>query len=254
MTVNALTTSSLKDLLAFPFRGKDWQNRLLIGMGIMLLGFVPFLPWMLIMGYFGRIMHRTIRGEELELPEWDEWGKLLIDGLRLLGINWIYLLPGYIVMFGGMAAYFGGFFVLMPIMGTQSSDAAAVMSMLMFALMGIMFLSMFLSYILLFLGGVPLPVAMARVVEQEKFAPGFQLGEIHRLLWNNKGSYFTAWVILAGLMAIFYSITMIFSMTMIFFWAIFILAVPFGFYLLSITAALFGQAYRESLSLTPEAQ
>lgn len=255
MSVNALTTNSIKDLLSFPFRGKDWHSRFLIGMGIMLLGFIPFLPWLLSSGYFARIMQRSIRGEALELPAWEDWGKLLMDGLRLVGVNLIYLLPGYIVLFGGMAAYFSGFFLFIPLMavlGEQASDAAAAAPLLMFALMGMMFFSMFLGYFLLILGGIPLPVAMARVVEQEKFSVGFHFGEIHRQFWRNKGSYFVAWLILIGLFAIFYIVNMMFYMTMIFFWVIFILAIPAGFYLMTIAAALFGQTYRESQVVSSE--
>lgn len=254
MTVNALTTSSIKDLLAFPFRGKDWQNRFLIGIGITLLVFIPFLPWLLLWGYFGRIMQRAIHGEELELPAWDDWGKLLMDGLRLFGLNLIYLLPGYIVLFGGMVAYFVSFPLSMAFIGTaqQASDFATTAPLLMFASMGIMFFSMFLGYLLLILGGIPLPVALARVVEQEKISNGFQFGQIFRLLWRNKSSYFVAWLILIGLFAIFYILNMMFYMTMIFFWVIFILGIPISFYIMTIAAALFGQTYRESLALTAE--
>jgi hypothetical protein len=251
MTVNVLTTDSIKDLLAFPFRGKDWQNRFLIGIGILLLGFIPFLPWLLSFGYFGRVMQRAIQGEELELPAWEDWGKLLMDGLRLFGLNMIYLLPAYIVMFGGMAAYFFSFplFVAFMDAAEQTPEAVTVAPLLVFVPMGIMFFSMFFGYLLLFLGGAPLPVAMARVVEQGRFASGFQFRHIHRLLWRNKGSYFVAWLILIGLFALYYILNMMFTMSVIFFWVSFVIGIPLGFYLMTLAAALFGQAYREGLAL-----
>ena len=251
MTTNALTANSLKDILSFPFHGKDWQTRFLIGVGLMLLAFVPILPWILYMGYYGRILRGSIRGEELELPAWEDWGKLAMDGLRLFGVNLIYMLPSQIVMFGGMAAYFVGFFLLIPVMeaAERTPEVAAAVPAIMFALMGVMFLAMFLGYLLMFLGAVPLPVALARVVEQEKFSAAFKLGEISKLVWRNKAGYFMAWVILAGLFAIFYFFGMMFYMTLILMWVFFILAIPFGFYLMVISAALFGQAYRESLTM-----
>jgi hypothetical protein len=136
----------------------------------------------------------------------------------------------------------------------QAPYAVTVAPLLVFGPMGIMFFSMFLGYLLLILGGIPLPVAMSRVVEQEKFSNGFQFGQIFRLLWHNKSSYFVAWLILIGLFAIFYILNMMFYMTMIFFWVIFILGIPISFYIMTIAAALFGQTYRESLTLAPEAQ
>jgi hypothetical protein len=249
MSIDAVSTQSIKDLLNSPIRGQEWQSRFLIGVGMILLGFIPIIPWIFQMGYFSRIMQRAIRGDELELPAWADWGKLGRDGLRLFGVSTIYLLPGYIVMFGGMAVYFIGFFLLVPLMATaeQSSEALTAMPVLMFILMGVMFLSMFLGNLLIILGAVPLPVALARAVEQDKFTAAFHFAEISKLLWRNKAGYFVAWVILAGLLAIFYSVTVLFYMTMIFAWVLFILLIPFSFYLLAISAALFGQTYRESL-------
>ena len=246
MTTNALTTQSIKDLLTFPFRGKDWQSRFLIGVGLTLVGFIPFLPAIFQLGYFSRVMKQALNGEELELPAWEDWGRLAKDGLRLLGVNLIYTLPGSLVMMGSMLVYFFGFFPAM-VFADRSSHIETVMPAAMFLLMGIMFLGMFLGNLLLFVGAVPLPFAMARVVEQDNFAAAFQLGEIHKLLWRNKAGYFTAWVVLAGVAAIVYWVFYLFNMTFIFMWVGFLLLIPFGFYLLMLMAGLFGQTYRESL-------
>lgn len=255
MSTNELTTQSIKELLRFPFRGPQWQNRFLIGLALTLAGFiVPIAPAIFQMGYVARLMRKSIRGEALELPAWDDWGKMGLDGLRVFGVSLIYLLPSYVVMFGGMAVYFAGFFSIFPIvaMSDQTSEIAVAMPLLMFALMGIMFLSMFVGYLLMFLGVIPLPVAMARAVEQEKFTAGFQIKEITKLLWRNKSGYFIAWVILAGLFAIFYVGYMMLYLTLILAWAMFIVVIPFVFYLMLVSAALFGQTYRESVEASPE--
>jgi hypothetical protein len=256
MTTNTLTTQSLKDLLGFPFRGKEWQSRFLVGLGLFLAGFVPILPAVFLLGYFARVMRQAMRGEQLELPAWEDWGGLGKEGLRLFGITLIYLLPAQIVMFGGMASYFGGFFLLVPVMeaAERTREAAAAAPMIMFALMGVMFLSMFLGYLLMFLGAVPLPMAMGRAVEQEKFGAAFHFREIAKLIWHNKAGYFAAWVVLAGLIAITYFVFMMFYMTLILIWVAFIVCIPFGFYLMTITAALFGQTYRESLAMVDTAE
>ena len=250
MSTNELTPRSLKNILSFPFRGEQWPARFLIGVGLTLAGFiVPIVPGVFQLGYFARIMRRAIRGEEIELPAWDDWGKLGMDGLRLIGVSLVYMLPGLVVLFGGMALYIVGFFGFMIVTETADrfSKMAIVMPLLMFILMGIMFLSMFLGYFLLILGAVPLQVAQARTVDQEQFSAAFHLNEISKLFWRNKAGYFVVWVIIIGLLGIFYFVSMMFYMTIILSWAMFLIAIPFGFYILAVMGVLLGQAYRENL-------
>lgn len=251
MTTTELTPQSLKDLLGFPFRGKEWQTRFLIGVGLFLLGFIPILPAVFLLGYFARLVRLAKDGQVLELPEWKDWGGLARDGFRLFGVNLIYMLPGMLVLLGSMIAYFTGFFLMIPVtaLAEQNSDAAVAIPLLMFGLWGIMMLGMFLGNLLLFLGAVPLPMAMARAADQQRFGAAFQLRQITLLIWRNKAGYFVAWVVLAGLAAIAYLFLMMVNLTLIFMWVGMLLWIPFSFYLLVVMAALFGQTYAESMQI-----
>jgi hypothetical protein len=52
------------------------------------------------MGYFFRILKSSIAGFD-ELPDFDEWGEMFIDGLKMFVVQFVYLLIPLIVIFVG---------------------------------------------------------------------------------------------------------------------------------------------------------
>jgi hypothetical protein len=57
------------------------------------------IPVFILSGYGYRIMKRVIvDGQPPELPEWDDWGGLIKDGLCIYGAGLIYSLPANQVM------------------------------------------------------------------------------------------------------------------------------------------------------------
>ncbi|MFC4544157.1 DUF4013 domain-containing protein [Halosolutus amylolyticus] len=77
----------LEDSLSYPMRG-DWIGRILIG-GVLTALSVLLIPAFLIMGYYVRVLERTIGGSE-DPPEFDEWGELFVDGLKATVIAFVY--------------------------------------------------------------------------------------------------------------------------------------------------------------------
>ncbi len=112
MRRNAL--SDLKPLFLFPFQGPDWANRFIIGCALLSAGWIgyPCSPSVaLLYGYAVEVMRRVIGGEEPNLPPWQDWGRLFMDGLRAFAVGLVYFLPGTLVYFGGMGLYFASLYV-----------------------------------------------------------------------------------------------------------------------------------------------
>jgi hypothetical protein len=247
----AVTISSLKTLFKFPFQGPKWQNNFLIGSVLAFGGFViPIIPWIFLAGYGVQVMRQAIQGETLELPEWTDWGKLGIDGLRMVGVGFIFLLPGLIVLVGGFTLYMVGSFT-MPIMMAAGRDPNSfdAFPLLFLGLMGIFFLSFLVGYLLYALGGIPLPAATAHFVAKDQFSAAFRVREWWPLLRVNKLGYLIAFVIIFGLYFVLSFTFMIAYFTVILCFLIPFLAAPITYYLALISAALFGQTYRESQEL-----
>ncbi|MDR3573401.1 MAG: DUF4013 domain-containing protein [Anaerolineaceae bacterium] len=247
-----VTISSLKTLLSFPFQGSKWQNKFLIGSLFTIGGFfIPIIPLLFVAGYGLQIMRQTIQGDQLELPEWNDWGKLALDGIRMMGIGFLFLLPGMLVMLGGYVLYFTSSFAipLMTAFNQDSSGPSAAFPLFILLAMGIFFLSMLVGFLLYALGGIPLPAATAHFVAKDQFAAAFRVREWWPMLRANKLGYLIAFVVVFGLFGILYFGITIAYLSIILCVFIPLLAAPISFYLALISAALFGQTYRESQEL-----
>jgi hypothetical protein len=246
----ARSDSFLRTLFQVPLRGREARNRFLVGSLVFLASFfVPILPLVLISGYRLRLMRQAIAGDDLCLPEWDDWGQLLRDGLCGMLISVIYLLPGILVFFGGMGLYIAFSFVL-PFAMASLEDSPAMMAVpfLFLIAMGILFLSMTVGTVLSIVGGVPLPVAKARFVAQDKLAAAFEIRAVWALLRANALGYLIAWVVTIGLFGLIYLGFWIVYASIVLCCLVPILMAPLSFYLSLLSAGLFGHTYRESLS------
>lgn len=241
-----VTISSLKTLFRFPFSGPKWRNQFLIGSGLLLASnIIPIIPALFVYGYGVQIMRRAIQGEELSLPAWDEWGKLALDGLRLLAISVVYMLPGILVGMAGFVAYLFSFLSIPLFAGAQGGNSGGAVLVTLVA-MGILFLATFISMLLVGLGAIPWPLATAHFVAQGKVGAAFRVREWWPLLKRDKLGYFVAWVVMAGLVGVFYMAIIMAYYTLVLCALIPFLAAPIGFYLMVVGAALFGQFYREN--------
>jgi hypothetical protein len=239
----------LRPFYRFPFQSPNWEQRYLIGAGLIFASFlIPILPAIFVTGYLLRLMRQAIQGDALALPEWREWGDLALDGLRYLAVCLVYLLPGIMVMILGIGVYFFTFFS--SVISAQGNDAAAGFFVL--GSMLILFLSMALGMLLLLLGAIPLPMALAHCAAQKSLGAAFRLGQWWPLLRANKLDYFIAWVNLAGLAAVLYTVTLLAYYSLILICLVIPLSAFIGYYLALVFAGLFGQIYRESLQKAGE--
>ncbi len=248
----ATTTTSLKAIFRFPFQSPKWQSHFIIGTALIWAGFlIPIVPGIFVYGYILRVMRRALDEDDLVLPAWENWGRLALDGLRGTVINLVYILPAMIVYFGGITFYFiGNFsFPLLMSAANEGGDVAAGLPLLILGNMAIMFLSMFIGSVLGLLGIIPLPMATAHFVTNDKLAAAFWVREWWSLLRVDRLGYFIGWVMVAGLMGIMYFTFMIAYYSIILCCFMPILLAPIGFYVSLVGAALFGHIYRESTAI-----
>jgi hypothetical protein len=253
----AIAITPLKALLKFPFQGPKWRNNFVIGSVLVFAGsIVPVIPLIFVNGYILQVMRRAIEGKDLALPDWEDWGELGTDGLRMTLVWLAYLLPGIVVLVGGFLLYFVASFAS-PLLavaaekGGNEAWAGLLVMTTVFGSLAIFMLSMLVGTLLLLLGAIPLPVATANFVADDKVAAAFRLRQWWPVLRANRWGYFAAWVIVLGLMAVMYTITMIAYYSCVLCCLIPVLAAPLNFYMALICAALFGEVYREGTTMVP---
>jgi hypothetical protein len=202
----------LNDILVFPFRDSQSVRRFLPLAALGLAGFViPILPGLFSSGYLMRILQRAIREGKVEMPEWSDETRLLTDGILSTLIGLIYLLPGAATMIAGMILYQVSLFLIIPFL----NSAEDVTMFAIFLPMIILTACITIGMILLWLGSIPLPVALCRYADEGRFGAAFGFGDIFRALKANPVGYFAAWVVVLGLFYLQYFVFMLLYFTVI---------------------------------------
>jgi len=175
----------------FFFEDPEWLRKALIG-GALTLGGALLLPLLgagllltaMTSGYAMRVLQRSWVGDPRPLPEWTDYGTLMKEGLRFVGL---YLAHMVIVMFvPGMLIL-----VLIVAGGAASrgnNDAAG----------GLIALAIFALYavigILGFGLGVYLPAALTRMTLYQRMGAGFEFKENVAFIRRNPKNYLLAFV------------------------------------------------------------
>jgi hypothetical protein len=245
---STVTLESLKKAVFFPFQGKNWTGKFLIGAALCLGGFL-IIPLLFVMGYCAQIMKRVIlHDEDPELPEWNDWGVLIVDGLKLYGVCIIYSLPAIILVLGGYGLMMGSNIALSLssyAFDPSSSDPSllpAIGGMVgMFGGIAVMMLGTFLGYLTSFI----LPPALGNMIDKGSFGAAFRVREWWPILRANLGGFVLAFVISMGIFMIVYAALIVLYMTIILCFLLpFVIAILSFLYSL-VSYSLFSVAYRD---------
>jgi hypothetical protein len=208
-------------------------------------------------GYCLKVMKQSVHGETLELPEWDDWGNLILEGLKGAALVLIHLLPGYLILFGGIFLATFGQLLVLPLTGllASSGDPEAFVASTL-AIVALSFGSALLQLVvmavalcIIFLGLIPLPLALGHYLHEGELSAGVRLRQIWGYFKVNKSGFLAAWVIFMGLGYLLSLSTIVIYMTIVLICLLPFIIAPIAFYSYLIGAAVFGQYYRESRAL-----
>ncbi len=234
-------TSNIKAFLAFPARDKASVNHLLVGIGLMTLAFIiPIIPLLLVFGYYQRLMRRIIQGQALEMPPWEDWGNLFVDGIKFLLINLVYTLPAMLIYFVSISFYIFGVFAI----SFQRNGDPAI-GFLFFIAMIVLFVGMLLTFFFTLLGAIPLPMAMNHAIAGERWAGAFDFRTITRLVRRKAGDLFIAWLIMLGLLTVTYFVYIFLYMSVILCFLTPLVLGALSFYISLVAWAIFAAIYRQ---------
>jgi len=150
------------DALRYPT--SDWMK--VIELGILFLLSFLIVPAFLALGYSFRALKATIAGLD-ELPDFDEWVDMLIDGLKVFAVTIVYMIIPIIVIVVTMGLSSPA---ALPIGYPNMTDLA-----IMQPGMGI---GILIAFILAILFGLLLTVAIAHMAFNDSLGAAFQIGEI----------------------------------------------------------------------------
>lgn len=161
---------------------QNWLVKVLIG-GVMVLLSPLIIPALFVSGYFLDVMQRVAQGED-SLPEWANWGHLLVRGLLTLAIQFIYSLP--LIILGCCMATVG----LLAGQGqgvnarTMSDGASAFLLCLMCLMVPLAIIIIYVT-----------PAAVLRYAVEGDIAAAFDFNRVVGLIRENAGPYTMAVVV-----------------------------------------------------------
>ncbi len=233
--------------LTWIFQDPDWRNKFLVGsLLIFAATLVPLLGYagyVLVFGYALIEMRAQIRGEESVLPKWDRWGELFVDGLKAILAEIGYLVPGLVVIFLGVFAWFASFVV--GIATTASSGREALFPLSFVGGELIFFVAAAIGSALFLIGMLPAPLAIGQYARTGQMSAGYRWAEMRTIFRANMGGFVLAWVVYLGVGVVLNYIILFLYFTVILCFFLSLVIAPVSFYLALTFAHLFGKAYRE---------
>ncbi|MBC7222762.1 MAG: DUF4013 domain-containing protein [Anaerolineae bacterium] len=211
----------------FMFEDKDWLVKILVGgvfglLSMILIG-LPF-----VMGYLLEVIRRVARDDPQPLPDWDNLGEKFVQGLVLMVILAIWLVPVWIVLCGQLA-------ITLPLGDNPDYEGLVA---------AVSICGSCLTILWSLVVAIFTPAIFTRYAVTGQFGSGFQFGEIWRFTTRNIVNILIAVVLswVAGLLASFGVILCFVGVFLTWFWSVLV------------EAHLFGQVYRLAEATPPAAE
>jgi len=233
-----LANFDLNQLLTFPVKDAQARKQFLIGTLIYLASFIiPIIPSLFAIGYGMRIMRQVLRGEQPRMIEWDDWGEMFTDGVRLFGVRLVFMLPIFLLLCPLI-----GLNVALPFVIENAHQNAEWLILIFPLLMGVFFL-IFIPLSLVI--SVILPAAEVHVTDKGEFGAAFRVREWWEIFRANWGGFLLA-VAIIYVISFLLSFIVQFAMLTIVLICVLPLVLPgVGMYMSLVMYTAFAQAYKE---------
>lgn len=246
------STLGLQELLKFPFRDNRAVGKILIAALFLIVGIIPpFIGWLFLLGWYMRVSKSVIENKGLgELPEWDNWGQMILDGLKFVGVALLYFLPVILIFVIGYSLMaipaltsatrtFDPFFDY-----TNPEDWAGLVPWMAGPSIG--------GAIIVWIGSLAAIAvtlfmwpAMLNMIAKGKFGAAFHFSEWWANLKANFLGYLVVYLIVVGTSYLIGSIIGVLSTTIILICLLPFALIAVKLYLFVITFAVLGQVYLE---------
>ena len=166
-------------LFGFAFRDPRALSKFMIGSLMVLL--IPLLGLGLfaLLGFGVRTARGTMRGDEHPMPDWDDFGGLLVDGLKAVGV-----ILGYSLVAIAMGLLLLGIGVLWAAIGQSMGSPAVVVTSILGSITSVFFL----VFAALFAKAL-IPAGIMQLAATGRFGAAFRLSDNLAWIRGSLGTY-----------------------------------------------------------------
>ncbi len=177
MDAGQITSNALK----YPLT--NFKKVLILGILTILSSLI--IPGFLVGGYLFKIIKSTME-DSSELPEFNEWASMFVDGLKVFVVLFIYsIVPGILILMGIWAA-------LLPMLTVPGAGSLLNSSISLDLVGSIAFIGLGLLIVISFL----IPVALANMVYHDQLSAAFRFKEIIGKIKEIGGVDYLIWYVI----------------------------------------------------------
>ncbi|MDI9623365.1 MAG: DUF4013 domain-containing protein [Methanothermobacter sp.] len=151
---------------ALDYPGTNLKKVVTLG-ALTILSFL-IIPLFFVVGYWLRVLKATIAGFD-ELPDFDEWGEMFVDGLKVLIVGIAYMIIPAILYFGG------GYLI-------RSNPIAGIITIIIGIILAVIF-------------GLVEQIALAHMAFNDELGAAFRIGEILNVISEITWIKYIIWII-----------------------------------------------------------
>ncbi len=154
---------------SFVFEDEKWISKFLVGVVISLVPIVNLAGY----GYMVQLLKNVRDGLEEPLPEWDDFGKFFVDGLKLMAGYLVYAIPVIVISFA-----------LIPV--AFAADSGGITENAMIAALICLYCFMFLFVL------VPMllyPALFIQYAKEDQIGDMFKFGDMWALIKSDVANY-----------------------------------------------------------------
>lgn len=194
----------ISDAIKYP--ASDWKKLIILGV-FYLLGFL-IIPLFFAIGYVFRALKATIAGFD-ELPEFDEWGGMFVDGLKVFVVSLVYLIIPLIIIGVGV---FTSLEKLLSSPGAFTPYGNVIVTdlTLLQAGLGIIIIGIIVAIIF----GLLLTIAIAHMAANDRFKAAFRFREILDVISEIGWGKYILWYIIVAIIVWIISFILNFIITL----------------------------------------
>lgn len=181
-----------EDALRYPWTGDDRLETIVVGGVLGLLGMLV-VPMFLVFGYLVRVVRRVGEGDEAP-PSFDDWGELLVDGLKAFVVVLVYgLVPAFVLTVAALALFLPVTVVEETGPGATASSGTLIDPVGLVVALAVVVLALGLTLVALYL----LPAGVAALARTGRLGAAFSPSQLRRI--GLSGRYATGWLVAVGI-------------------------------------------------------
>lgn len=157
---------------SYPFEDAEWVKKLLFGA---LFALIPIAGLIILTGYSVQLIRNVHRGDSQPLPAWDNIGEKFVDGIKVVVVALVYLLPAIVVVC--CTSIFGA--VLSAQENSNVALGGAIISLL----------GNCIYYLLLLVFYLLIPGIYVQFARTGDIAASLRIGDVVKVAQRNMGPY-----------------------------------------------------------------